>query len=148
MINRPTEPPLFFSKAEKEKIKTAIQDAERETSGEIRVHLIKKSNNLLTEAPLLFDILGMDRTGLRNAVLILLATETKQFCIHGDRGIHEKVPENFWDSQIELLRHHFREDHFADGLCEVIKVLGMKLKEFFPYHRSDLNELPDTVSYG
>ena len=88
----------FFSAAQKEEIKKAIQAAEHQTSGEIRVHIENKSKlPILDQASVIFDQLKMQKTQLRNGILFYLALENKQFAIIGDMGINAKVPADFWD---------------------------------------------------
>ena len=42
----------------------------------------------------------------------------------------------------------FREDRFTEGLIEGIGMVGERLKEHFPYKTTDVNELPDEVTFG
>ena len=46
------------------------------------------------------------------------------------------------------LLEHFRENRFTDGLIEGIGMVGIKLKDHFPYQTDDINELPDDISFG
>ena len=53
----------FFSEKQKEDIKTAIQNAELETSGEIRVHIENECDGeVLDRASTIFEKLGMAKT--------------------------------------------------------------------------------------
>ena len=148
-VMRSSDPFLFFSKREKQEIIRAIQENEMKTSGEIRVHLERRAReDIMAHARGIFQKIGMTRTEARNGVLIFMGIRTKRFCILGDRGIHERVPEGFWDELAGIMEKRFREDRFADGICETIQRVGEKLKECFPYERRDINELPDAISYG
>lgn len=139
----------FFSAAEQHEILQAIRAAEHETSGEVRVHIEQKSRgNAYTRAISLFHKLGMHRTAQRNGVLIYLALKDKAFAIIGDKGIDEKVPEDFWEEVKEEMRRAFADGKFLAGLCSGIGRAGEKLKEFFPYRDGDVNELSDTISFG
>ncbi len=141
-------PVFFFSKAEKERIVGAIREAEKNTSGEIRLHVDSKAGkNVFGHAKKVFQRIGMTRTAQRNGVLIFLAVKDKKFAVLGDTGINEKVPEGFWNDVAEILRRHFGEKQFAEGIAEAVLRIGMKLKEYFPYRSGDKNELPDTISY-
>lgn len=141
-------PVFFFSKIEKERIVAAIREAEKDTSGEIRLHLESKAGeNVFGHAKRIFQKIGMTRTAQRNGVLIFLAVKDKKFAVLGDTGINEKVPEGFWDDVAEILRVHFKENKFAEGISEAVLRIGTKLKEYFPYQTGDKNELPDTISY-
>ncbi|MDD5492687.1 MAG: TPM domain-containing protein [bacterium] len=127
----------------------AIKAAELQTSGEIRVHLEKKSSApVLERAKELFYQLGMDKTRDQNGVLIYLVTGEKLFAIIGDEGINKVVPADFWDEIRNIMQDRFKEDKFAEGLEEAIKKVGEKLKVYFPYQADDKNECPDEISTG
>jgi len=139
---------LFTSK-DQELITSAIQSAENETSGEIRVHLEKSCvGNVLDRAAQVFENLAMHKTKLRNGVLIYLAYEDRKFAILGDAGINSAVPENFWDDIKIRMQSRFRSGHFVEGLCEGVEMAGKQLKSNFPRQGDDVNELPDKISFG
>lgn len=139
----------FFTKEEEKQIVGAIQKAEKNTSGEIRVHIEQKPHSKpLVNAVEVFERLGMHKTQARNGVLIYLAPEKREFAILGDKGINEVVPNDFWASERDILLSHFKRKAFAEGICIVIKQVGEKLKAYFPYQSDDINELPDEISYG
>ncbi len=139
----------FFKPEEEELIIAAIRRAERSTSGEIRVHLEEKpQSDALTEAKRIFRKLNMHKTVDRNAVLILLAPEKKEFAIIGDEGIDKVVEGDFWESERDLLQRYFRDGHFCAGIVAAVDIIGDKLKSFFPIQQDDENELPDDISYG
>ena len=79
----------IFSPEQQDLISSAIQNAENQTSGEIRVHLEKTcSGNVLDRAARVFSDLEMHKTELRNGVLFYLAYEDRKFAILGDAGIN------------------------------------------------------------
>ncbi|HLN20087.1 MAG TPA: TPM domain-containing protein [Bacteroidales bacterium] len=138
----------FFNPEEKEKVVSAIREAEKETSGEIRLHLDDKCpGDVLDRAAWLFKKLGMEKTKDRNGVLFYLAVEDRKFAILGDAGINSRVPEGFWDCIKELLASKFRENKFAEGLSEGIILAGRQLQRHFPYKKEDVNELSDEISF-
>jgi len=148
-IVRDNNPGLFFSKKEKESIVHAIQQAEKQTSGEIRVHLERQfKGEVMAHAKEIFERLGMTKTDQRNGVLILLGLKSKRFVILGDKGINEAVPSGFWDDVVGSMTKLFKEDRFAEGIAEAVLKTGEKLKEYFPYQRDDINELPDEISFS
>lgn len=139
----------FFTLAEQSQIVNAIKTAEKNTSGEVRVHLDQYcEEDVLDRAAFVFAKLKMHRTKLRNGVLFYLATASRKFAIIGDAGINQKVPDNFWDSIKEHVLSKFKEGEFANGLSEGIIKAGEKLKEHFPYQADDVNELSDDISFG
>lgn len=146
---RSFEPILFFSKKEKEQVVDAIHEAERKTSGEIRVHLAGRNReDVLAHAREIFEKIGMAKTVAHSGVLIFLEVKSRRFAVVGDAGIHERVPQGFWDEIAKGLALHFRKNHFADGIVEAVRLMGEKLSQHFPYERDDFNELPDEISYS
>lgn len=139
----------FFSRHEQEEIREAIMSAELNTSGEIRVHIENScSGDVMDRAAFVFRQLGMNKTALRNGVLIYLAIKNRRFAIIGDKGIHAVVPENFWDNIKSDMLEHFRNNCFTEGLVQAIFRAGEHLKKHFPRSKNDINELSDDISFG
>ncbi len=139
----------FLTKAEEEIIVSAIKDAEKQTSGEIRVHIENtNTKSCLERAEDVFYILGMDSTKDKNGVLFYVDVENKQFAVIGDTGIDKVVPEHFWESVRDRVTGEFAKGNYADGLVLGIIEAGQKLLEYFPYHHTDTNELSNEISKG
>lgn len=139
----------FFTQDQKLAITKAITQSELQTSGEIRLHIDSNCEvNVLDSATLIFRKLKMHKTELRNGVLFYLAVTDKKFAILGDKGINEKVPENFWDNIKELMLDHFKKQQFTEGLCKGIEMAGEKLKTHFPLQSNDTNEITNEISIG
>ena len=141
----------FFTAGERSQIIDAIRIAEQRTSGEIRIFVESRCRYVdpLDRAAELFWSLQMDHTNDHNAVLIYLAMRDHQVAIYADKGIHEKVGEVFWRKEVIAMITHFRENHYADALVEVIADIGDALYIHFPYNRqTDKNELPDDIVFG
>lgn len=138
----------FFTREEQIQIRDAIKEAEKETSGEIRIHIeTKLSGNVLDRAAWIFRNIRMHETEARNGVLFYLAVQNKEFAIIGDGGINAKVPEDFWDKVKNIIQKHFRSGKYTEGIIEGILMAGKQLKEHFPYGKDDKNELPDEISF-
>ncbi|MCG9879917.1 MAG: TPM domain-containing protein [Bacteroidia bacterium] len=138
-----------FSEKDQAQIVEAIQLAEKETSGEIRVHIEAHATiDPIERAKQVFFELGMHNTAQKNAVLIYVAFDDHKLAIIGDSGIHEKVGDNFWQSEKDLMVSHFKKNEYALGLSLAIEQVGEKLKAYFPYLSQDKNELSDTISFG
>ncbi|MFO1519318.1 MAG: TPM domain-containing protein [bacterium] len=144
---RKEHPHYFFSEEEKQALVSAIQDAERKTSGEIRVHLARRCRkDPLEAAKKIFERLGMTRTKQKNGVLFFLSLKEHAFVILGDGGIHEKVGEDFWQAIRDEVIARFKKEEFVEGLTAGILKCGEKLAAYFPPLGDDVNELPDKVS--
>jgi uncharacterized membrane protein len=138
----------FFDKAQKEQIRRSIQEAERMTSGEIRVHIENRCEiELMDRVKEVFYLLQIHETDHKNGVLIYVALQDKKVAIVGDEGIDELTPEDFWDKEVEVLVDYFTKKDFTNGLAEVIRRIGEKLKTHFPYQSNDINELSDEISF-
>jgi uncharacterized membrane protein len=138
----------FFTTEQQAQILASVKEAEKETSGEIRVHIETSfTGEVLDRAAWVFNKLGMHKTADRNGVLFYLAVNDKKFAIIGDAGINAKVPAGFWDDISLLLQKNFRESKFTEGLAEGILLAGKHLKTHFPYSKDDKNELPDEISF-
>lgn len=137
-----------FTEEEQQQIQKAVAAAEKNTSGEIRVCVEKTcSDNTLDRAAKYFSQLGMDKTKLRNGVLIYVATVDRKFAIIGDAGINQVVPSDFWDSTKEDMLSHFKYGNLLEGIITGIAKAGEQLKKYFPHTLDDKNELPDDIAF-
>lgn len=142
------KPSEFFSSSDQDTIVKSIENAEKKTSGEIRIRVESNSFDEPVEAAVhAFELLSMHETEERNGVLFYLSIEDRQFVILGDIGIHEKVPENFWENISEAVTTEFKKGNFTEGLSKGIKMAGEALSEFFPYASDDINELSNAISF-
>jgi uncharacterized membrane protein len=139
----------ILSLKEEQQIVDAIKNAEKNTSGEIRVH-IEKSNEKppIERAQEVFYLLNMQETKFHNGILIYIAYESRKVAIVGDKGIHQFTGNDFWNAEKDLLIHYFKKEKYADGISVVVKQMGEKLKEFFPYDADDKDELSNEISNG
>lgn len=139
----------IFSKEQQELIVEAIKKAEKQTSGEIRVHVEEKcKGELMARAAKVFLELGIHNTKQQNGVLIYISIKDRQLAILGDEGINNVVPEGFWDSTKNVMIGHFKSANYTEGLIRGIEQAGEQLKKFFPYERNDTNELSNDISFG
>lgn len=138
----------IFSEEEQQRIRKAIEDAEKNTSGQIRVCIEKTcSEETLDRAAKYFHQLDMHKTKLRNGVLIYLATVDRKFAIIGDRGLNKVVPENFWDDVKEEMLNHFKYGNLVEGIVTGLSIAGDHLKKYFPHQSDGKNELPDDIAF-
>lgn len=139
----------FLTDAERKVVAAAIAEAERATSGEIRVHIEDHiEEDLLDHAAYIFEELGMQHTRERNGILIYVCVADRLVAVLGDKGINEKVPDGFWNGTVNVLKTHFAAGEQADGLCEAVRMVGERLSTFFPPQGDDRNELSNEVTYG
>ena len=135
---------------DRDKIKEAIQRAERRTSGEICVSVAPFFwGNTEKAADKAFVRMGITRTKDRNGVLLFVVPSRRKFVVLGDRGIHERVGQEFWNSVAGVIAERFRDGDFTGGLIRAIEVIGEQLASHFPYDpATDRDELADDVDFG
>lgn len=139
----------FLTDGERRVVADAISQAEKVTSGEIRIHIDEHiEEDVLDHAAYLFQELGMQHTRERNGILIYVCVADRLVAVIGDKGINERVPEGFWNGTVEVLKSHFVAGRPAEGLCEVVRLVGERLSAFFPPRTDDRNELSNEVTFG
>lgn len=131
-----------------EAVLSAIRNAENNTSGEIRVHLSRNAfaGDPMREAKRIFANLKMDQTELRNGVLLYVHLHQQKFAFYGDRAIHEKVGQDFWDTLAATFLKEIKGHGIVRALTQAVAQVGQELGEHFPRSDSDKNELEDTVT--
>lgn len=138
-----------FTEEERLSIEASIAEAEKNTSGEIRLFVEDEcGENVLDRAAFIFHELKMHKTKHRNAVLFYLAVESRQFAILGDSGINKKVATDFWFEIKLAMQNHFTEGDFVSGLRKGVTMTGEALRNFFPYQLDDKNELSNEIVFG
>lgn len=139
----------FLLEAEEQEIVQAILKAEKNTSGEIRVHI--ESHTRLPHfdrAKEVFHLLKMDNTKEANGVLIYVAVNDRAFVIYGDDGIDKVVPTDFWDSTRDAIQEQFKIENFKQGIIDGVLRAGKELQAHFPWNHGNKNELSNEVSKG
>ena len=138
----------FIRQLDGKKIVTAIAEAERRTSGEIRVFVShRKIQNALARAEKRFVELGMTQTVARNAVLIYLAPRARTFAVIGDSGVHKKCGDASWTEVCSHLSHGLKSGSATAAITAVISKIGDLLAAHFPPALGDKNELPNQIEH-
>ncbi|MEP2689722.1 TPM domain-containing protein [Maribacter dokdonensis] len=139
----------FLTAKEEQDIVNAILEAEKNTSGEIRVHIEAHTDKDHYErAKEVFHLLKMDNTKQENGVLIYVAVHDKKFVICGDKGIDNVVPKDFWQTTRNSIQKHFEKGAFKEGLVAGVLKAGEELRSHFPWQSDDTNELSNEISKG
>lgn len=141
----------FFSHEENEQIVQSIQDAERQTSGELRIFVESRCKYVdpLDRAAEVFAKLQMEKTELRNGVLFYIAIKDKQLAIFADSGIHSAAGDKYWKEAVQQILSVFSKESIITGITTSIAKIGDALKTHFPYDKDvDKNELPDEIIFG
>jgi len=141
----------LFSEADLDAIAAAVHEAERHTSGEIRVHLerrLPRATDVLARAAQVFNHLNMHATAERNGVLLYLAVEDRKLAIVGDRGVHARVGEAYWPRVRDAMVERLRAGAPREAVVHAVTDVGLVLQTLFPRRPDDRNELSDDVSLG
>jgi uncharacterized membrane protein len=129
----------------------AIRQAEKSTSGEVRVFIESRCSwvNAMDRATEIFFTLKMDKTEERNGVLVYVAMKDRQLAVYGDQGIHQKVGDEYWNKVVTEMLNNFNSQDYGKGIAECVIQIGDALKSHFPFDRdTDRNELPDEIVFG
>jgi len=140
----------YFSKDDLERIKNAIGDVEKTTSAELRVKLVGRidkdlNGSIYHQAIREFNREGMAKTRDQTGLLVLIALEDKKFQILADRGIMDKVPQEFFDGKATTLSGAFSKGAHVEALLAIISFIGVELATHFPKKADDKDELPNDV---
>ncbi len=142
----------YLNKKEQAQAVACIQNAEQNTTGELRVFIEGKCTYMdaMDRAKELFEELGMTETERRNGVLIYIAVQDHQFAILGDKEIYEQAGgPAFWEQAAAELKSYLQKGQLAAGVCASINELGAALAKYFPYDPEvTKNELPDEIVFG
>jgi uncharacterized membrane protein len=141
----------FLSKQDLKEITKAIAEAEKHTSGEIRVSVrqkrSKKERSLSVEqlARHEFVHLGMMKTDERTGILIFILLDAREFFILADEHINQKVEQDTWKKIADAMSMSFAKKEFLQGLVSAVRSVGEHLAKHFPPSAKNKNELPDKV---
>jgi uncharacterized membrane protein len=137
----------FLARLDVAALEAAIREAERATTGEVRVAVLPRVRGGLEKAvPHAAERLGMTRTKDRNGVLILVDPSRRSFLVWGDTAIHERVEPDFWKNVAAAIEERFRAGDFTGGLVRGIETAGRSLAAHFPCGPGGReNQLPDRV---
>jgi uncharacterized membrane protein len=141
----------YFHKDDLIKIRDACAEAEKTTSGELRVSILRKRTRKQKKLSVRelavreFNELHMDQTRDKTGILIFILLKDRQFQILADEGINEKVAPDTWQEQANILIDYFKNEKYTEGIIALIRNMGKILTEHFPVKTDDTNELSDEV---
>jgi uncharacterized membrane protein len=137
----------FLAQLDHHRIAGAIREAEKRSSGQIKVFVTHhRPKDVLEFAKKAFRRLQLDRTEKRNGVLILVAPAVQKVAIFGDTAIDSKSEEAFWKKVIEEMQPDLKKAEFTSAILGAIEKVGAVLAEHFPPDGTARNELSDEVA--
>jgi uncharacterized membrane protein len=141
----------LFSTAVQAQIESAVTEAEKQHSGEIRFaietalplaalwHRITPRMRALQ----VFAQLHVWDTQANNGVLIYVLRADRAVEIIADRGISARVSEAEWQELCREVENHYRDGRYAQGSVAAVAGVGRLLGRHFPASGSGTNELPN-----
>lgn len=141
----------YFSDDDFLRISNKIKEAEKTTSGEIRIAVKEKklfldrNKNIRQLAEKEFHKLNMHATLDKTGILLYLLLGERQFYILADSGIDKIVGQVTWDAVRDEIQLRFQNGKFCDGLIWGIERVGKILTEHFPIKTGDTNELSNKI---
>lgn len=115
------------------RIERAIRDAEAGTTGHIVVRIIPERDvDAFARARQEFETAGLHRAAERNVALILVAPAAHKYAVLGDKALHERVGDAFWNEVVTQMQPYFKRNRIADGVVHAVTRIGSELQRFFP----------------
>ena len=138
----------FVKQLDEKSVTAAIHRAEEKSSAQVRVYVSHHHvHDALEAAGTHFHELGMEKTAHRNAVLIFIAPESRNFAIFGDEAIDRKCGIQFWTNVRDEIVPHLKAGEFTKAIVHAVDRVGDKLAEHFPQHGKRVNELSDEIAH-
>jgi uncharacterized membrane protein len=118
--------------AERRRIAAAIAQAEDGTTGRIAVReIFDKDVDALERAKDEFHKIGLHLAAPANGALVLVAPKARRFAVIGDRALHARVGDAFWNDIVDASRRQFASGAIADGVIAAVERIGGALKTHF-----------------
>jgi uncharacterized membrane protein len=120
------------TRAERDGIARAIAAAEDGTTGRIAVRVVPDASvDALRRAAWEFGRIGLHQRDEANAALVLVAPKARTFAVIGDRALHARVGDEFWNDVVEKSRPYFARGEVVDGIVYAVGRIGEALRSHF-----------------
>ncbi len=121
-----------MTKDDRKRIDDALHRAEAGTSSRIAVRVVPDASlDAFERAKAEFLAGGMHTHPGANAALILVAPKARTFAVLGDRALHERVGQPFWEQIVAQMSAAFKSGTPADAIVLGVDRLGDALHEHF-----------------
>ena len=128
------KPYEFLNCLDQAAVVAAIREAERGTSGKIRVFVSLKTppkDGVYSVALREFKRLGLNHVGDRNAVLLYIAPKTREVAIVADEGIQSKSGALPWRQIIASFASEIKLRDVTPAVCGAIHAIGKTLAKYY-----------------
>lgn len=117
---------------DEQRISSAIQAAERRTSGTMHVSLAKHvRGNVRRTAESVFRHLGYAKPDSA-AVLFFVVPSRRELVVLGGEGIHRKLGEAYWQRLVAATVKRVKEEDLTAALVHGVAEAGEQLANHFP----------------
>lgn len=149
----------FLTAAEIVTINQAIAEAEKTTSGEIKILVVNRSSrmNLSTKKAKRFFVwrrakkefieLGLHDTDDHTGILLMISLKEQIVVVKGDSSIDGKIKQLTWDMICDDVATGIAGDKAAAGIISAVERIGSILTEHFPIKPGDVNEIADEIIF-
>ncbi len=115
------------------RIERAIRTAEAGTTGHIVVRIIPDAEvDAFARARDEFERAGLHAAKERNAGMVLVAPAAKKFAVLGDKELHARVGDAFWQRLVGEMQPAFARGKMADAIVHAVERIGGELHAHFP----------------
>lgn len=115
------------------RIERAIREAEAGTTGHIVVRIVPESDvDAFARARAEFEGAGLHRAEERNVALVLVAPRARKYAVIGDRALHERVGDAFWNELVKEMQPYFAGGRTTDAIVHAVRRVGAELHRHFP----------------
>ena len=132
-------------------IKAAIRETEANHRGQVRFAVeqslelipLLRNQTARERAIEIFSHLRIWDTEQNNGVLIYLLLADHEVEIVSDRGIHNLVGKQSWETICHQMESAFKQQRFEEGVVAGIRMVSEHLARHYPGQGPQHNELPD-----
>lgn len=121
-----------MTKSERALVQAALERAQAGTNARVAVRFVPDEGvDAFERAKTEFEKAGLHQHEHRNAALFLVAPKARRFAVIGDRALHERVGDDFWNRTVSAMQPHFAHGDLVGGLVAGLDCLGGALREHF-----------------
>ena len=149
----------FLTTGETARINEAIAEAEKRTTGEMKLLVVGKSTWMSLSRLALriaaarkrakkeFLALGLDHTIKGTGILIMISLKERVVVVEGGKALEGKLIQERWDHLRDLIINGIASGKRGDGICAAIGEAGKILSEHFPVRPDDVNEISNEIVF-
>lgn len=137
-----------LSESDRVAIVQAIGEAERGSSGEVRVHLEERcpGEDALARAKQIFAALGMHGTKNATGVLLYLATKDRRAAVYAAEGLYGATEPAVWEGVVTRVAEGYKSGKPGEGLVAALGLVGEVLRTHAAGNDEHGDELPNELS--